>query len=243
MNEERPIFHASRVAQPIPTRRQVVVGGALLAAVATGLAFRPSKVERLLGDAKLEDLVPKAFAGWTFEAASGLVLPPQDQLRDKIYSQLLTRVYSRGDGTTVMLLIAYSGTQDGTIQVHRPETCYPASGFRLPTILQHVVPVSADIAIPSRYIVAESDLRREQLVYWTRLGGHFPTQWSQQKVAVIEENFAGVVPDGVLVRISSVMSGDAAPMFDGFARDLYGAVGSRMRQVLVGTALSSKAFQ
>lgn len=238
MNQERPIFHAARAALSIPTRRQVVVGGALVAAVAAGYAFQPTKVERLLGNAKLNDLVPKNFAGWKYQAASGLVLPPQDQLRDKIYSQLLTRVYSRDDGASIMLLIAYSGTQDGTIQVHRPETCYPASGFHLSTIAQHLVPVAAGVTIPSRYIVADADLRHEQLVYWTRLGGHFPTQWSEQKTAVIAENFAGIIPDGVLVRVSSVVSGDATAMFDGFVRDLYGAVGTRMKQVLVGTALS-----
>ena len=58
-------------------------------------------------------------------------MPPQDQLQDKVYSQLLTRTYANQAGDEIMLLIAYNGAQDGVVQIHRPEVCYPASGFRL----------------------------------------------------------------------------------------------------------------
>ena len=240
MNEQRLIVGAAQEVEPVrATRRQTIAGVALLAAAVAGFALKPRQLEQLLGKAKLDDLVPKEFAGWRFEASSGLVLPPQDQLRDQIYSQLLTRVYTRADGAGIMLLIAYSGAQDGTIQIHRPEVCYPASGFRLTENEAHSVPVEAGITIPSRYLVAESELRREQIVYWTRQGKHFPTKWSEQKTAVIAENFAGIIPDGVLVRMSSVAAGKVIGLFDEFAHDLYEAVGMRMRQVMVGTALSA----
>ena len=242
MNEERWIGRTGEHLEPRQTnRREMLVGGAFLAAAAAGYALLPRRVEKLLGDAKLEALVPETIGDWRFEAASGLVLPPQDQLRDKIYNQLLTRVYIRPDGASVMLLIAYSGAQDGVLQVHRPEVCYPASGYRLTLLNEHVIPIASGASLPSRYIVAESDTRREQLVYWTRLGEHFPTRWSEQKTAVIAENFAGVVPDGVLVRISSTVAGDAQPLFDAFAQSLYKAVGQQMRQVLVGRVLSAGA--
>lgn len=234
MNEERWL-HRVEQAEPRSTRREMLMGGALLAAAAAGYALTPRKAERLLGNAKLETLVPETFGAWKYQAASGLVLPPADQLRDKIYSQMVTRAYSRPDGASVMLLIAYSGSQDGTIQVHRPEVCYPASGYKLTTIEPHDVPVASGIAVPSRYIVAEADLRREQLIYWTRVGDYFPTKWSEQRRAVVAENFAGVIPDGVLVRFSTTGGGDERALLDGFARDLYGAIGARLRQVLVGS--------
>ncbi len=240
MNDENWLAQGEKTRSRA-TRRQVLVGGALLAAAAAGLALQPRRTEKLIGTAKLDDLVPKAFAGWRFETASGLVLPPQDQLRDQIYSQLLTRVYVRPGSPGVMLLIAYSGSQDGTIQVHRPEVCYPASGYRLDDIEAHRVPLTGTVEIASRYIVAETDLVREQLIYWTRLGDHFPTRWSEQKTAVIAENFAGVIPDGVLVRMSSVSAGDDRALLDEFARDLYAAVGPLMRRVLIGSALSGAA--
>lgn len=234
-----------REAEPVvvvsPSRREAMVGGAFLLAAMAGLALKPRRAELLLGSAKLDDLIPQAFGNWHFEPASGLVLPPPDQLRDKIYSQLVTRLYSRADGASVMLLVAYSGAQDGTIQIHRPEVCYPASGFRLTENAAHTIPLSPSISIPGRYIVAEGNLRREQLIYWTRQGDHFPTKWSEQKTAVIAENFAGIIPDGILVRMSSTTPLAADTLFDGFARDLYAAVGARMRQVLVGRALSGAA--
>lgn len=238
MNEESWQARTA-IAQPRTTRREALIGGLFLAAGIAGTALKPRRHENLLGNGKFEQLVPKAFAGWRFETASGLVLPPADQLRDQLYSELLTRVYSHPSGPSVMLLIAYSGAQDGVIQVHRPEVCYPAGGYALPVIAPHALALANGVALPSRYIVAESDLRREQLVYWTRLGDHFPRTWLDQRIAVMEENIAGVIPDGVLVRVSTVMPGDARATLDGFARDLYAAVGNRMKTVMTGTGLAA----
>ncbi|WP_375427122.1 exosortase-associated protein EpsI, V-type [uncultured Sphingomonas sp.] len=223
------------------SRRQMLIGGSFLVAATAGLVLKPRRAQNMLGSAKLEDLVPKQFGGWRFNTASGLVLPPADQLRDQIYSQLLTRVYVRDDRPPLMMLIAYSGSQDGTLQVHRPEVCYPASGYRLTQNEPHTVTLAPGIALPSRDILAETDVRRERLIYWTRQGSHFPTRWSEQRTAVIAENFAGIIPDGVLVRLSTSGDGATTPVLDEFARDLYGAVGPRMRRVLLGPTLGGPA--
>jgi EpsI family protein len=217
-------------------RRQLLSGAALLAAAGAALAFTPRTVLRTLGGGKLEALVPHQIGEWRFQASSGLVLPPADQLRDRLYSELLTRTYRSPDGSVMMLLIAYAGSQDGTIQVHRPEVCYPASGFRLTDIEDRDVKLAPGVDVPSRYIVAETELRTEQMIYWTRLGHLFPRKWSDQKLAVIEENLRGIIPDGVLVRISTLGQADARANLDGFASALFGAVGPRMRSVLVGPA-------
>ena len=233
MNDERWIAREAGMRARL-SRRQTLIGGAFLAAAAAGAALKPRQSQNLLGSARLDDLVPTSFAGWQFNTASGLVLPPADQLRDAIYSQLLTRTYVRAGSAPVMLLIAYSGAQDGTIQIHRPEICYPASGYRLTSVRPHAVPLGAGRSIPGREIVAETESRREQLIYWTRLGSRFPTRWIEQRMAVTQENFAGIVPDGVLVRVSSVWNGNAFPLLDGFADDLVRSVSPRMRQVLLG---------
>lgn len=217
-------------------RREMLIGGALLAAAGSAFALKPRRQQNLIGTATLDTLVPAAFRGWKFETSSGLVLPPADQLRNELYSQILTRTYQHEDGNGVMLLIAYNGSQDGTLQVHRPEVCYPASGFKLTRIDDRLTPVTDTIRIPSRYIVAETELRSEQMIYWTRLGSRFPRSWSEQKVAVIEENLEGLIPDGVLVRISMLGQSDVRPALDRFAADLYASVGPRMRGVLVGKA-------
>ena len=218
------------------SRREMLAGATLLAAAGAAYAFTPRTVLRTLGNGKLDALVPHAFGGWAFQANSGLVLPPADQLRDRIYSELLTRGYRHSDGGMMMLLIAYAGSQDGTIQVHRPEVCYPASGFRLTDIEDRDVKLAPGVDVPSRYIVAETELRTEQMIYWTRLGHLFPRKWSAQKLAVIEENLKGIIPDGVLVRISTLGEKDARTTLDGFASAMFGAVGAQMKSVLVGPA-------
>lgn len=216
------------------TRREILMGAALLGAAALAYARKPREHEQWLGTAKLDTLVPGAFAGWRYQTSSGLVLPPPDQLRDAIYSELLTRTYMREDGTGVMLLIAYSKAQDGVLQVHRPEVCYPASGYTLTRVDPAQIHLARNLEVSGRYIVAENEARREQLIYWTRLGSHFPTRWAEQRLAVIRENLAGIIPDGVLVRISSVAPGDALPLLEGFAASMFASVNAQMRRVLVG---------
>lgn len=225
---------ATRPAMPQFGRREALVGGALLAAAGTAYALIPRREENYLGSAKLEALVPNAFAGWAFDTRTALILPPADQLRDQIYNQILARSYRHADGNEVMLLIAYNGLQDGTLQIHRPEVCYPAGGFKLTRIEDRITLVTDTIKIPSRYIIAETGLRYEQIIYWTRLGKFFPREWAEQKWAVMQENLQGFIPDGVLVRISLLTQGDARSTLDRFAGDLYRSVGPRMRSVLVG---------
>lgn len=217
------------------TRRDLLIGAGCLVASGTALAMKPRHQIEFLGGAKIENLVPGKFAGWEFAAASGLILPPQDQMQNKLYTQLLTRTYADAAGEQMMLLIAYNASQDGVVQVHRPEVCYPASGFRLTKIAEHSVPLAPDVAVPSRYIVAETGLRREEIIYWTRLGNAFPRQWSEQRWAVFSQNLRGDIPDGLLVRISSVTPNVGVGALDRFARDLFSAVGEPMRRVLVGS--------
>ncbi|MDB5575122.1 MAG: methanolan biosynthesis EpsI [Bradyrhizobium sp.] len=216
------------------TRREVLIGAGGLLASGAALARKPHHQIEFLHGAKIEALVPKEFAGWRFVAASGLVLPPQDQLQDKLYTQLLTRTYANAAGAQMMLLIAYNASQDGIVQVHRPEICYPASGYRLTSIAEHLVPLAPHVDVPSRYIVAETGLRREEIIYWTRLGSYFPRRWSDQRWAVFVQNLGGDIPDGLLVRISSVMPETGAAALDAFARDFYASVGTQMQRVLVG---------
>jgi EpsI family protein len=214
-------------------RRGLLIGGAFLATAGLAAARLPRRRENRLGSAELEKLVPPRFDGWSFQTASGLVLPPQDQLSDSVYSQLLTRVYSRGDAS-VMLLIAYSASQDGTIQAHRPEACYPASGYTLVQNVPQDVRLAPGVSVPSRYIVADGRMRKEHVLYWTRAGRHFPTRWVDQRIAVAEENIAGVIPDGVLLRVSTVVQENPVALLHGFAGALFSSLGPRMTSVLIG---------
>jgi EpsI family protein len=215
-------------------RRKVLLGLLFGSAAAVAAWRLPRKSLDYLGKQKLEDLVPKTIGPWKFVAASGLVVPPEDQLSRTLYSQLLTRVYSNGDGLSVMLLIAQSAGQTGILQVHRPETCYPASGYQISPVTEHRVQLG-DTNLTTNALTATNEGTTENIIYWTRVGDRIPTTWKEQKLDVAEENLRGIIPDAVLVRVSTV-SGDEAgarATLDQFTRMLIGSLPVSRRAVLI----------
>jgi len=137
-----------------------------------------------------------------------------------------------------MLLMAYGSSQGGMLQIHRPEICYPASGFRLTETRVTHIPLGQGRSIPSRSFTGRSDTRTEQVLYWTRIGGLVPTSWTGQRIAVIRSNLAGSIPDGLLVRLSTVSddSEQAQAMLKGFAHAMMEAIPLASRRMLVGNA-------
>lgn len=220
--------------EPVVDRRKMLLG--LLFCSAAGLAAWRSPTRHLdyLGRAKLEDIVPKTIGSWKFVEASGLVVPPDDQLARATYSQLLTRVYSDGVNDPVMLLLAQSGSETGILQIHRPETCYTASGYHISAVTPHPVAIGSD-SIPANAMDATADGRTEHVLYWTRIGNRMPANWKDQRIAVAEQNLRGILPDAILVRIS-VVSDDptsAWTSIDAFTRALIASVPANMRDVLI----------
>lgn len=220
--------------KPAVDRRKFVLG--LLFCSAAGVAAwrQPNKKLDYLGREKLEQLVPKTIGGWNYVAASGLVVPPNDQLVQALYSQLLTRVYSDGQNPPIMLLLAQSAGQTGFLQIHRPETCYTASGYQISAVQPHPIQLGSK-TIHSLSMDARADGPTEHVIYWTRVGNKMPISWRQQKLAVAEQNLKGIIPDAILVRISCVSpDGEAArAQIDSFVRALIDSVPANMRPVFV----------
>lgn len=220
--------------EPQVDRRKVLLG--LLFCSAAGLAAwrQPSKHLDYLGPEKLEQLVPKTIGQWKFVAASGLVVPPNDQLSRALYSNLLTRVYSDGQNPPVMLLVAQSGSQTGVLQIHRPETCYTAGGYHISAVTPQPIPVGSTV-VPANRMDASADDRTEHVIYWTRVGDRMPASWKQQRLAVAEQNLRGIIPDAILVRVSTV-SDDAeaaSATLQAFVKELIDALPPGRRSVFI----------
>ncbi len=223
---------------PALSRRNILTGIALLGAAGVAYARQPQAAPSQLGKAGLDGIIPKNFGNWKFETTSGLVLPPPDATADRLYDEVLTRVYTRADNEVVMFLVAYSSVQDGLLQLHRPEVCYPVGGYQLSqTVIQPITLVDGD-KVPARAFTASSAMRVEQVLYWTRLGSSLPTSWSEQRWAVVVENLNGLIPDGVLVRMSCVEqdSEKAYALLREFAADLAASVTPKARKLLWQTA-------
>lgn len=231
MGQDRP-----RDAGMVPSRRDLLIGTGMLGAAAIAFARLPRAHAASIGPKQLETMVPLRIGAWTFQTASGLVEPPPDALAALLYDQQVSRYYAADAAPAVMLSMAYGSSQGGVLQVHRPEICYPASGFRLTDTQTRSLAIDATHAIPVRCFSATSDTREEQVLYWTRIGSLMPTSWTSQRIAIMRSNVAGLIPDGLLVRLSTI-SPDAEASFallERFAREMLAAAGPRGRRGLLG---------
>jgi len=228
MSAQRPSF--------LPSRRDLLIGGASLAAAGTAFARMPHDPMMLIGKDQLDKIIPLKVGDWTFDTTSGLVLPPPDQLARLLYDQQVARSYTSPDQLPVMLLLAYGSSQSGMLQIHRPEVCYPASGFRLTETQVTSVPLATGKALPSRRFTANSDTRVEQVLYWTRIGELVPTGWWSQRLAVVRSNLHGKIPDGLLVRLSTVSNDadQAQATLKQFARAMLEEMSPATRRMLIG---------
>jgi EpsI family protein len=215
-------------------RRKFLIGGAFGLAAALAAWRQPGEHLNVLGSRKLEDIVPKKIGSWEFLTASGLVVPPEDDLVDDTYSQLLTRVYTQAQAPSMMLLIAHSATQTGILQVHRPEACYTASGYKLLDIIRLAIPLGST-EIPGNLLTAQGGGVTEYVYYWTRVGDALPLSWGAQRRAVAEQNLRGIIPDATLVRVSTLARSreEAALAITQFVRTLISSVAPADRKSLI----------
>ena len=229
MNPDLPLVESRRVS-----RREVVAGLLMASAAAVAMARKPNIRMDRLGNHKLDDIVPDRVGRWSLVGNSGLVVPPQDQLQLVLYSQLLTRVYSDG-ANAIMLLIAYSASESGFLQVHRPEFCYRAAGYELSDFAPRNVQLDGPHALKANTLTATREDSIEQLLYWVRIGDHIPHSWAQQKLAFAGDNLKRLIPDAALVRVSTIGpdKGAAMPLIDDFVRSMVASVPQPLRPVLI----------
>jgi EpsI family protein len=166
--------------------------------------------------------------------SSGVLLPPPDALSDRLYDDLVTRVYESDRELNVMMLLAYNNLQDGVVQVHRPEVCYPVGGFTLsPT--EEVSLQTAGASIPANFFTAVGPDRTEQVLYFTRLGDDYPRSWTEQRWAVVKANLRKQIPDGMMMRVSLLSNSrsDALDSLSRFAASFITACPKPLRDLLV----------
>jgi len=222
-------------------RRDFVVGSACLLAAGAAQALRPRNRVQLIGSAKLKDITPKVFGPWR-QIHVGDVIQPRTEgsLSAELYSQMIGRVYVNAAGDYVMLAVAYGDTQSDLLQLHRPETCYPAFGFDISKSVLGSIAVGA-ANVPTRSLIAQAPGRRENVTYWTRLGEYLPRTQTEQREDKLRTSLAGIIPDGILVRASSL--GDdwqrSLALNRQFLSDLVLATDPKYRPAFIGTRLAA----
>ncbi len=224
-------------ADPL-SRRKLLIGLGVAGVVIASELYVPRRLMPRLNEKQFEALIPKTFGPWVYQSQSGLVLPPEDQLSRELYEQLLTRNYGQGadDTDPVMMVLAYSSVQEGRLQVHRPEVCYPAAGFSILENVAAEIPINADFAVPCRFLTADRGARREYILYWTRVGNDMPVRWFDQRLQMAKDNLQGFIPDGLLARVS-IIGNDrevAKATLVRFVQTMVADAGAAGRRMLIG---------
>ena len=222
--------------------RQFRISVALGVAMAfTAVATRALTPATRLADARARfDLVasiPTEFAGWSVDTSLAPVAPNPDSQAalDRIYDQTLARTYVDANGQRVMLSIAYGGDQSRALQLHLPEICYVAQGFQIVQKGEGIL-ASGFGSVPVKRLVARADVRIEPITYWITVGDQATRAGIAQKFQLLAYGLSGKIPDGMLVRVSTI-DADARAAYrvhDGFATALLTALTAQSRTRLLG---------
>ena len=96
--------------------------------------------------------------------------------------------------------------------------------------------------VPARRVIATTEERIENIIYWTRLGELLPQSAGDQRDARLQNAMQGSVPDGVLIRLS-ILGEDPAVAFatlEAFVPVMLRAIKPNQRPAFVGTRLASR---
>jgi len=189
------------------TRIRALVVFAAMAVTATlaHWATPTTHLSDVLGKPDLEKIFPAEFAGWRVDVRSAMVLPsPQTQaILDSIYNQTLSRTYVNAEGDRIMLSVAYGGDQSDATRAHLPEVCYPAQGFQITSYSTGQLDLGGR-AVSTRLLMSKLGQRSEPITYWLVVGDRVTVSRTDQKLTQFRLGLKGLIPDGMLVRVSSI---------------------------------------
>ena len=223
----------------------ILASVAILSTAALAEVIRPRELLASTQAAPdLEKVIPRDFGQWHLVPNVGLVTPSEpgaylerDALSARIYSQEVARAYADSAGNMVMFLVAYGPVQNYRLKSHLPEVCYGAAGFRVSakTVTQLSYQDGARPLTISR-LTAEKERRFEPITYWMKVGGDVATGVFDRQIARMKYGLRGIIPDGALIRVSTVGMSEAASykLQDLFIHDLLAALRPQDRKFFTG---------
>jgi EpsI family protein len=165
--------------------------------------------------------VPAETAGWRSEnvptdARSAAVLDADVTMK---------RMYTRSDGATVGVFVAYFARQQVNSQIHSPRHCLPGAGWKVRRISQQTIALPTGPQPTIRMLVARTGSEREVL-YWFRtrggdLAGEYALKWD-----LVKNSLARLPTDAAFIRFDGELA-DSADV-----RELMTRLGPEVRTVL-----------
>jgi EpsI family protein len=194
----------------------------------------------------LERMIPKQFGQWVEQGATVEQVPPQidgeagSRADRALYDQVLMRTYRRqSDGERVMLALAYGRRQAQEFKIHRPELCYYSQGYDVRFVGRSRVLLGPRFGVDSNLLLARNRARYEPVTYWIRVGDRISLSAWETRWLIFKDGISGSVPDGILVRASSVIqteadSANAFRLQKSFFADLYNSLAPAARAAIAG---------
>jgi EpsI family protein len=211
---------------------------AMLAAAVLAYVLTPHRLMARAHDVfDIDAHVPRAFGEWAELAGIQAIKPPPDGLEAAIYNQEVSRAYVDPEGHSVMLMIAYGESQSDRLQLHHPEVCYAAQGFRVTKPVTSSFEWSpASRPIPLTRMIATREGRTEPIAYWMRIGYDVTNSNWARNALKLQYGLRGWIPDGALFRVSTVgvPENQAPQVEEKFIRDLITTVPPDTRAFMIG---------
>lgn len=224
--------------------------GLLILALLAGAAYAAERATPTLEQGRdtppLAALIPERFGQWVAEpeAVAPVLLVPDvltdaETAQSASYDDVLMRTYRHAGGASVMVAIAYGRRQTQELKIHRPELCYYAQGFSVSALGDRVVSLDPGLGVESRALLTQNRDRVEVVSYWIRVGERVVNDPWALRWSIFRDGLEGRVPDGVLVRASSLAASSSAAeselaLQETFLAELYAAVPADTRRFLAG---------
>ena len=212
---------------------------AMLAAMLLAVVMTPHKLMARTHDVfDIEKHLPTQFGDWKPVEGLNVIAPaPPDSLEREVYNQEASRGFIDPDGNIVMLVVAYGESQSDRLQLHHPEVCYTAQGFRVSaTNSGRLAYSSSEPQLKVTRLIATREDRIEPITYWMRIGyDNSNSNWARQALK-LQYGLRGWIPDGALFRVSTigVPPGESFKIQDKFIHDLLNSVDPDPRAFMVG---------
>jgi EpsI family protein len=181
----------------------------MVLAAGAASALKPSRVHPAVAF-DLERVIPRSFGRWIIDPSMVPITPAPDvQAKlERLYDQIVSRTYVNDRGERVMLVLAYGGEQSDALKAHRQEVCYAAQGFEIRKVSNADLRVR-EKTIPVTRVVAVRGPRSEPVTYWLTMGDRVVLGRLERLMVQLRFGLSGRIPDGMLVRVSSISSNPA----------------------------------
>lgn len=216
-----------------------ILGVLMIVSAALTMALTPTKkIADQQEKFDLETMIPARFGNWKIdESIIPLQVDADTQAKlDKIYNQTLSRTYVNSYGERIMLSVAYGGDQSDNLAIHKPEVCYYAQGFEVMKIYADEL-LTQYGKFPIKRLMAVKGSRNEPITYWVTIGNKAVLPGIEEKLQQLRYGLTGNVPDGMLVRVSSIDTDRerAYQLQNIFIQDLLSMVADWERIRLIGS--------